>query len=203
MAKPIQVSLEALWEPPLGEVVMRVAEAPQVIHGVLEGAMMQSLSTMTRRLVANAPIGATGTIRNAIPSTQQLDMPDVGALETGELAIARVGFPKTGYEDFAERGRGPGRFPPEGPIISWIARSQAGRAVLADYMSRFGITNRAYGLKRLAYIIRRAHSLRGTARPAWAVKKTRDELAPEFERFYEQELPEIIADALEEWFTAA
>jgi len=195
--------MEALWEPPLEEVVMKVEEAPKIIQIVLGDYMLRDLGTMTQRLVNNAPVGATGLIRNAIPSTQQLDVPDADALMKGELAIARVGFPKTGYEEYAERGRGPGRFPPEGPIISWIIADERGRAILADYMSRFGITNRAYGLKRLAFLIRKAHSLHGTKNPAWAVKRTRDELAPEFERFYEQELPEIIASNLEEWFTGA
>jgi len=118
---------------------------------------------------------------------------------SGTPATAVVGFPKLGYEEYAERGRGPGRFPPEGPIISWLISDQQGRGVLSDYMSRHNITNRSLGLRRLAYLIRRRHSVAGTKFPSHAVRITRDQLEPEFTARY-QEIGEAIGKLLDTHF---
>ena len=134
--------------------VVQLMDAVPAMRGIIEeeidNAMNESGMLLTTMVAARTPVNF-GILRSSIQFPTGFEVrgrpADVfeGLVSAGKMQLA--GTSPHVYANFVERGRRPGKWPPEGPIQLWVMR-------------KFGLSGQA--LQDATFLIRRKIGQRGT-----------------------------------------
>lgn len=108
----LQVTVQA---PGLDEQIAKLAQFDGIAREELVPAMQRSVITVANRAKENAPVGATGLLRQKISSKVEAVS---GSAITGIVGVD-IASP---YPSVVEFGRQPGSFPPPEALYTWVER---------------------------------------------------------------------------------